>query len=577
VEGLEGDALGLAMESFSPDPKRPGPPPMPLGAAPVLTATGAAASLWTLAGTTEPPPGDVFCPFGGEARQARDAAMRALPDSVPLLWRSLRDADLRGRKLSLVATHVYGNTPVLEHTIEGLSCGLSLYLMMVSRVFRKPLPEDVAASARIDPLGRLAGVGRLPEKIELLVEWAPRIRRLLVSSEQVSEARSAARGRLEIVGLESAHDIVDVVWRGRDVLPTWLVQEGRTAAQRRDLLAQFFRLSVSGREALPDWNPLHRAACVALDAWKDELSEEELRPLLFARAVSGRFEGEAKAGVELPPVAWIDELPFELRLAVVAQFVQHCADLGIPSVKEARALYEKHAAQRKDAHSLHFAIQGAYGRLLAVTGSPEEAFELQEEAARAMVARFDYAAASSPVAELFRLAGALGRAEDFERVDELWSEVYTLGELPEASWQVDLARWRAGLALGKLEGPDLTADIASLASSRSGAPVHLRCSALRLLARLQRSGRCSSDKIVDGAARLEHLSRTADPDDRDDAEVYSTLVELDCAVEREDRDAAAAAIEILHDRKPGRMGHLLGSAEAEGAEPARYVARFWPY
>ena len=361
ARGREGLAFERAAQEFSPDPERPGPPPMRTGAFPIVTASGSAACLWTVAPSTVPAPGAVDRPLVGRALQAHDAARRALPDSLPLLWRSLQDADLRDKPLRLVAKLAHGQTDVPEHTIDGLSCGLSLYLTMASLVFRQALPHDAAASAQVDPVGRLEGVGRLPEKIELLARWAPRIGRLLVFEDQVDEARAAAGGRIEIVGVETAAEAVGEVWGGPEVVARWLVHEGRTPERRKELVDQFFRICVSGRDTLPDWNPLHRAAAVVVDAWQEQLSPVELAPLVFARAVAGRREGHTDARVALPDCEWIDDLPLDTRLLVVAHHIQHAADIGTPSFEAAGQLYERYARRGRDAHTLHFAIHGAYG------------------------------------------------------------------------------------------------------------------------------------------------------------------------------------------------------------------------
>ena len=263
---------------------------MPVGIAPAVTLRGGTVALWAL--TSRPP---VFPPtlhraaLGAEATASWHAAVLALPRSLPVLWRDLRELAQHPPVPVHLCSHLA--EPGIERrdrVVDGGSFGLAFLLQLASRVLSLPLPPDVIASVAIDELGRTSRVDGLFEKLDGIATLAPRISRVLVAASQHDEVRSSA-GRLQLVPVRTAAQALEVVFG--DALGIRLAEAGSDDARRRELVDAFFRLALVGRGAAVDWSPVERGARIALRDWPPAFDDRYR--LQFAAGVAARHERNA--------------------------------------------------------------------------------------------------------------------------------------------------------------------------------------------------------------------------------------------------------------------------------------------
>ncbi len=549
------------------------PPTVP-GQAPLLTVcdkTGVP-SLWIMLDDEHPLASRSLgaLEFGKGARKAWDHAAAALPRSLPLLWAPMKQA----RAMSFVALRLAslaGSRAIRlpDTRLDGASFGLSFVLALASLVFKRPVPEDLVASGQVTPTGAVKAVDGIGAKVEVVVRRTRRVRRFLVAPDNLREARSAARGGpLEIVPVRSAAEAVEVAF-GND-LGQLLVNQGRDEAQREELCGSFYRLALSGRDAALDWTPVMRAAGLALESWEADLTEAQRSQLLFAHAVAARHEGAAGADA-LPDRAWIDLAPADLRIKIVANFVQEATDKGTLSPRVAEDLAREHLVEGRDAFAHHLGLLGALGRLLAITGKTEEALRLQEQAAQGFFDRLAYASISFPLSEWYRLAGALGDPAAFERAEALFAKVEQLEGFDDSGMPyVRLARARGQALLGR-EGAEST--LTALARGR-GVPDHVRWSAIRWLCFVL----ASTDHLFEASEWLSEIQEDLDAHrgHAATAETFLRLSHLDLALALGNEARRDHALERLEALQRHPVGTLMAH-RPEGTPAGEYVARFYPY
>ncbi len=521
---------------------------------------GSTVALWAL--TLDPFPSSLStATLGPAARASWQAAALALPRSLPVLWRDVRDVSREPPLAVRLRAHLAApGVEARELVIDGRSFGLSFLLLLASRVLDLPLPSDIVASVAIDELGHVHGVEDLELKLQGVAALAPGIARVLVAADQRDEAARTARG-LEMIGVSSGAQALEVVFGA--ALGGRLAAAGSDAARRRELIGSFFRLALVGRGASVDWSPVERGAAMALRDWP--LETDEAYKLRFAAAVAARHERNA-GDLPLPDAAWLGAQPAPLRVAVLTHLVQQSADAGTPPARESEALaMAALPADLDEAFVPHLGLAGAIGRLWAVTGRAAEALDLQRRVARAFVAILDDRSASYQLAEWLRLAGALGDAPAFAEALEFLDRLQTTGGLSDAGVPyVHLARARAAVELGLLEG-HLHESLDRLADDVS-VPAHVRWSACRWAVRAWRTagnpGRAarSLGRMRDASARVGHAER------------YVVLASLDEAIAGGDGHDLRVLLSRLRMLDPGPVGHLLGAHEA----PADIV-RFYPY
>lgn len=541
------------------------PPPVPVGAIPGLTVEGRCGFAWILhSDPTRQPSAEL----GRSARASWDAAALALPRSVPLLWSSVNAAHADEPRLQLVATLVeHGQAPRCS-IVHGPSFGLAFFLLQASRVFHTPLPADLVASAAITDDGRIEPVEGLPVKIAAARASFPALRRVLVAASQVEDARACA-APLEVIGVASASQALEHVFGGR--LVGLLLAEGADAQRRQELAEWFFRFALVGRGELVDWSPVASAAAEALARWP-ALSADQRFLLAFAQGIAERHEFNAGA-LPVPTEAWLRSRPAPLRLQLLAHLVQQAADVGSPAPGELAALLA--TFRQPDIHEGHpmaWRVEGAWARLLAVTGRPTEALERQRRLAHAYFGSLLYADVSFPLTEWFRLAGALGDRTALAAADDMRQRLLPLGAFgAQGRAYVELARARASLLLSSPPSEASLGVVRSLANQPAMAH-HVRWAAARVLLRVVGRDAAEAEETLSALAEA-----AASPDRRvhHAARVATALIALDTALDHGGTSAAAAACDAMRALEPGLVGHL--ERAAASGERAAAVARFYPY
>ncbi|MBI4612624.1 MAG: hypothetical protein HY720_03350 [Planctomycetes bacterium] len=547
------------------------PPPQSPGVVPLVSVRESSATLWALFPSWGETSGaSATASFVGEARSAWRTARSALTRSLPLLWTSVWDACHREPLARYVTAFLPPDAPASpERVLDGESFGLAFVLSLASTVLGESLPGDFVALAAVDEWGRLAPVGALPRKIRFAGRYAPRVRRILVAAGQEDEARlAAATLDLDVIALPSAEKAIQSLLP--DVAPL-LARAGSDPLRRARLVRSFFRLSIAERSAALDWTPIAEAARIALDSWPGLLPRER-ETLSFAGAVARRHQKNA-GEMPIPSTEWLADLPPSIRLRVVASIVQHTADTGNPPTATAEALAREHRVDPGNAFDDHLRLQGALGRLLAVTGRPREALDLQIEAAEGWLARNEFAASSYALSAGYLLVAGLEDRSGFERLAALQAEADTLGDLgDDGRLFVAASRGRALVALGAVE------DAKSLLQSVWSAPgpEHVRFGAARLLVRLAEDAGASSN-IESVLTELQEHVRSASRGARS-ARRALALVALDRGARTQDAREVEEALAELRAIDPGPVGHLEAAAARMGlALPAFYVQRFYPY
>jgi hypothetical protein len=557
-----------------------GPPPLRPGQTILVTESPGYSDLWALeAGLGAAPPDADALRFGSKAAASWDLAVVTLPRALPVLWSSVRryhDAWLRAVHLVLLPTPASSLAPApaasrasRERLLDGPSFGLSFLLALASLVLEEALPGDLAASGGLHPSGRVDEVGGLEGKIEVLAREAPGVRRLLVAASQEGLARAAVAAvgaPFQVIGVASAARAIDVALG--PALVDRLVEAGSDGEQRRELVDAFFRLALQGRGQAVDWSPVARAAALARDRWEG-LGGEDRRRLEFARAVALRHEYN-EGRMPMPESTWLGALPASLRLAIVANYVQQSADTGEP--EPALVIQEalRHLVRGREAFAPHLRLLGALGRLLAVTGEPARALEYQMEAAAGFLERLERDDVSFPLAEWYRLAGALGDRARFDGAETVRRTVEAQGGFATGQPYVELARAKGLVALGGGEGKDPEETLDRLGTDDT-VPSHVRWSAVRWHVRLLEEG----DRDVPAVLARFDIAAARGEAEELRARPFRVLVDLDRAARRRDAAMGAAALAELARLQPGLAGHLFRAAPSR--QEVETVARLFPY
>ena len=557
-----------------------GPPPLAVGVVPLLTVLQEERVGWLCALAAGPAlgPAQGRCvAFGAAAMEEWDTAALACSRSLPVLWHSMEAIAERPAGAVAVVPYAAGASvarPPAE--VAGASLGLAFALAMASRLLGRSCPADLAATAVVNTDGAVGGVDGLDLKIALLDRETPQIARLLVAEEDADEARALAQ-RVRIVAVRSVAQAIRLVFG--EAFEQWLVAAGEDVERRGEVLRSLFALAVlEGAGAVVDWTPVERAAGLALEQWRG-LDGEAAWRLGLVRAIAARHEANCGEAPLPQQPQWLGALPVTLRVAVIAQLMQSCADTGRPPPAEVLALAAEHGGWR-DGRPLHEAcreafdeqlrLYGAQARLLAVTGDPERALALQRAIADALFERFEYDDLSFQLSEWFRLAGATANREAFEAAERFLGKLRWHTRLPRAGARfVALARARAQVALG-CAVHEAEQTLREMLGDDT-APLHLRCSAARWLAR------------VSPADAAELLGSWRQPHAEDPERIaaiaapFLVLARLDAALASGDTAAAGDCLTELHTHAPGIVGHLATAARRAGCDAPAYVAQFYPY
>lgn len=546
------------------------PPPPRIGTAVGVTVAESSGCLWLIDMDGDAGPSDAE--LGDTSRRSWGCAVRALPRSVPYLWSPVNLFHSQPPIIKKLGTHLTNSGVAANcQLVTGSSFGLAFVLALASKVFRSPLPGDMVASAAIQEDGTVSDVDGLSIKIATVLELMPQVKRLLVASTQEAEATAFVNGRLQVVGVQSASRALEFAFGER--LADLLVQEGTDQEARHRLSEWFFRFCLVGRGELIDWSPIAAAASYAIARWPD-LSDDDRFMLGFAKGIAERHERNSGT-LPVPSEEWLLARPAPLRTHLVAHLIQQTTDTGQPDWRDLEPLVRLvRATSVRDAHVMQLRVEGALARLWAVTGRQEDALRRQEELAHAFADCMLYEEVSFPLAEWFRLAGAIGDRASFDRAEELRCAVELGGGLGqngvpfvELCRAVAVCRLAASADTGSLE-------FFSTTVSRQDVPEHIKWAAARIL--LNPEFRSSEDELRSRTrCALQAAAAQSDQRGGHSAAVNLALVELDEAVRRQGTGDRERALRRLSELEPGVVGHLAASAPAD--HTASYVALFYPY
>jgi len=371
-----------------------------------------------------------------------------------------------------------GTTPV-----DGASYGLSMAMAMASVRLGLSVPMDVAASAEVLDDGTLAPVHGLEAKVDALARDVGDVGRFVVCESQVDLVKGR-HDHIEVIGCAHLAEVWPVLWPE-------LVK--RTVAQVRDVPAAARRLLgqvLGGHYTTRTWLPVARSAtALAGRVLDDDVVTAGL--LGYAASFAFRHAGahsDARDWLEKVDRAAIERAVSPLwRRAIGAQLIQHVTDTAESEAEQramadavgtglmARRVFELEVGDRKQL--------GALGRLRHAIGDFSHAIAASELATASWLKSGDGHAkqASFPLSQWLLSAGAALDREAWSRAGRVIDAATSGGDFDEVgSPFVALARGRSALQLG-----DLDAAGRWLVAARDGTgPVHVRCSALRWLARL---------------------------------------------------------------------------------------------
>ncbi len=389
------DAYAFALSKHTKPTPRPGEVPL------VTITEQGAASIWHLVADTRR---DGLTPFHPNALRAWQSAIAAIPRSVPLLWTQIKT------QRELQAAYVGGITAPM---LDGDSFGVAFALAAFSSAINKPVPAKFVPSATVDNRGNLGPVLGLEAKIKICLDHAPSVREFIVAKAQEHEAEDIAYGKdIKIVAFSTLGEVLEHVYPGlEDIL---IQAPGKTA-----LTENIFRLAIGRRDKVTYWQPIAHAAKAALESWQDISDNEDMtQKLRLAEAISFRHDGN-RGSLQMPPQTWIESLPQPIRLDVVAHIVQNAADCGAPSPADAQKLAESFLKDNREANAFpeHLRILGALGRLRYAMGEPREALNLQMEAIRGWLDRWEFDEISYPLSVAYVYAGALRDESAFAALD----------------------------------------------------------------------------------------------------------------------------------------------------------------
>jgi hypothetical protein len=512
-------------------------------------------------------------------------ATRAVHGALPLLWRTVVASGQPPQ-----ASPVGGDPDHRVGVLERDSYGLGLLLGLASHLLGAPLPDDVAVSATVNEDGLLGEVTGLIVKTRQLVEWAPRVRKLLVASGQkaaaeagLAEARRQAPARRVVLDPTQACSVVECATAEQAVAEVFRDLETKwrdtSPTLRPERIASLVALSLSDRSVTPRWAAVRRAANLALEAWPATSTAEEREHLRLAEAVAARHDGDASLPLELPSEETVAAWPQPQRAERLAHLTQHAADTGRPSPAEALVLAERNLpACEPDAFPAHLQLIGARGRLLATLGRHDDAVTAQRQAALGWLVRPHVTGVSYPLSELYRLAAALERDDLLREVEGLHAKGDRL--IPDfARPYLALHRGRALLLLRRDAGLQAIDLLESVVPHPLLGPRAARW--LRVAANQGVTNRSPSE--------LDELLTEQEMDARNRAGNAHTAAQRGFQQHRlrwvqnqralatlDESPADDGAIELLRSQQPELVGALLKHRPHDCAA-GEYLRRFFPY
>jgi hypothetical protein len=496
--------------------------------------------------------------FGVAADEAWREAVALLPRVSPLLWKHVGRKGLDSRQARRIGSWALPNWSVpFDSQLEGSSFGLSFLLALASEAFGVAVPEHFAASAVLGSDSRLSPVEGLVNKVAVLVKEAPWVRTLLVAENQPDVRRCRyTYPSVVIRPVENARTALDVVFENAMAVSTLEAAPN----DRSRLIANFLRLALEADHTVTDWKPFARAVDSALTKWAGSISPHDVHTLRFVGAVFDRRRGGSQR-LELDE-QWLGHFAAPVRLAVLRKLVLHSAATGSPPPTQVEAIARAALPAVSDAHNAHLRLESALGRLLSVTGRPEDAQEAQETQERVVSAFFDrfrHDQAGEALAECYRLATAMEDPLVLPRIEEQFLLMQAFGGcdprvVPLLETERSIAHVRLTPDCGQLAG----AHLAHLRITALDSGLHRAISYSALRAYVHWSNR--SNRSADGVDLVNQV--LGPPCEDNEANALATscraLIELDNARDSGDSSTVQANIRRLENLHPGLASNFAG-------------------
>lgn len=435
----------------------------------LVSVEGARATLWGAA--PEPVPLRTSAKARhliGRAQQSAAFCWRLAARDAPLLRRPERLHRPGAWRAVPIARSGQGRSPA---ALDGSSFGLALLLGAVSWLTDAPLPADVVALGAVDTLGRITPVDGLDRKIRVLLEKAPGVRQILVAQAQRDEvAALVPPDGPRATGVACAAEAVAQV-TSPDHMP-WDVSAARRA------LDQLYRQTLLDEVSLLGWDAVHSTATTLRAVLT---KPDDVLRLGLIQAISARHAGRAFTPPDVD-LEWLEVQPRPLRLVIMAQLIQGCADQPNRDLEEMVARGLALVAQPVERHAEDLILLGACARARAALAQDLDACRLAEQATRGWMAIGRPASSSKALCEWLRLLGLVGRADELAAAID--GVVLPLLEEPGLA---DLDRSFIALALGRAltltEQPEQALAWLGHERDESSLPVHLRLAQRRWKAR----------------------------------------------------------------------------------------------
>lgn len=403
----------------------------------------------------------------------------------------------------------------LDSAIDGPSLAVAMGLAIASMFLRKPVPTDLLATAAIDAEGRTVPVGGLDAKIAMIASNALGVRRVLVATSQIGEARRAVESApraLEIIGVESLQDAFAVAFEfrfQRDELAAFFDDLEVT----RDVANRLFDLIVDGTSAVLDWHAVRRIAQSAAERLDDAEGPMSIlsdasprgRARLRARERIAIAVGVVSRHAGYPSILpWPREdalasMPRPRRLRLLAHLVQSAADWDDA---EARTYVERAIpilAPTGDQTEGDLVLRGAIGRALVAIEAYDEARDFLDQALEGWQELGAHFEASFALAERLWLSGLQRDGALLDRLvqDALPAVVGHPRTSETSAAYLAFAVGRANTLLGRLDLAQRWLTVEAGVDWRA-APSALSASRLRWLARahVEAGEHADSAKIV---------------------------------------------------------------------------------
>lgn len=300
--------------------------------------------------------------------------------------------------------------------LDGESYGLSIALATASLVLELPMVHGLVASAALRADGSLVAVDAIRRKVQLVIEEAPGVTRILVAAGQEAEAIEARDETLQKLGIPAAESWVDIVPVGtfQDAFAIAfpgaleaLKLRWREPADASRLAHELYRTAIYGTPMVLGWSAV--ATCAS--ALSKMVDDPEKRAKLEAvRLIADRHAGAGEL-MRWPDEAELAVLPRSLRLRLLAHVVQSAADTGTEAIARAtRALsFVRHRLDRAPEDAM---LLGAVGRAMAAGGADVAGMDALHEAVDAWIEVGSPQESSYPLCELLRLLGIAGRRDE---------------------------------------------------------------------------------------------------------------------------------------------------------------------